>query len=69
MSVTLHLHWGYSPLLGVDEVGEFCRIAQKEDGGIVVDHIPVAFIRAELDRKSTRISSAVMATTLSAYRS
>ena len=40
---------GRVPLLGVNEVGKFRRIAQEEDGSVVVDHVPVAFVRAEFD--------------------
>jgi hypothetical protein len=49
-------------LLSVDEVREFGRVADKEDGGIVANHVPVAFFSVEFDGETTRITSSVSAT-------
>jgi hypothetical protein len=53
------------PLLSVDEMGEFCRVAYEEDGGVVVDHIPIAFGCAKLHRETARVSRTIMATAFS----
>lgn len=47
-------------LLGVNEMGEFGGIAEKEDGGVVGNNVPVSFVGPELDRESTGITSAVV---------
>lgn len=49
-------------LLSVDEVREFGRIADKEDGGIVANHVPVAFFGVEFDGETTRITGSISAT-------
>lgn len=54
-------------LLGVDEVGELCGVADEEDGGIVEDHIPVTFICAEFDGEPTRVASSICRARLSTY--
>jgi len=53
-------------LLGVDEVRELGGISQEEDGRVVGDHVPIAFIGTELDGKSTRVTSAISRGALSA---
>ena len=40
----------------MDEVGEFVGIADEEDGGVVADHIPVAFFGVEFDGKAAHIT-------------
>lgn len=52
------------PFLGVDEVRELGRVTQKEDGGVVGDHVPIALIGTEFDAEATRIASAVVGTGL-----
>ena len=46
-------------LLGVDEVREFGGVPDEEDGGVVEDPIPVAFLGLELDSESSRVTSSV----------
>ncbi len=41
---------------GVVEIGEFERIAQEEDGGVVAHQVPVAFLGVELDGKAADIA-------------
>ena len=43
-------------LLGMDEDGEFGRVAKKEDGRIVEDPIPITFFGVEFEGKASRIS-------------
>jgi hypothetical protein len=45
--------------LSVDEVGEFGGVSKEEYGSIVVDVIPITFLRAELQRESSRVTSGV----------
>ena len=40
----------------MNEVVEFQRIANEEDGSVVADHIPIAFLGVELERKAARIA-------------
>ena len=47
-------------LLGMDEVRELGRISKEEDRRIIRYHIPVALFSPELDRETSRVSSAVM---------
>ena len=47
------------PLLGVDEVGEFGRVTDEEDGGVVEDPIPVPLISSELDSEATGVASGI----------
>lgn len=47
-------------LLSVDEVRELGGISQEEDGCVIGDDIPVAFIGPHLDSEATRITSQVM---------
>lgn len=51
-------------LLGVDEVGELCGIADEEDRSVIEHPIPVTLICPELDRKATGITSGVGRTRL-----
>lgn len=46
-------------LLRMDENGEFGGIAEEEDGGVVEDPIPIAFIGVEFERKASRIPGRV----------
>ena len=46
-------------LLGVDEVGEFGRVANEENGGIVKDPVPVALGGAQLDGEATGIACGI----------
>lgn len=39
-------------LLGMDEVGEFSRIPDEEDRGVVEHPIEIALVRPNLDRKT-----------------
>ena len=41
----------------VDQVGEFDRVLDEEDGNIVADQIPIAFLGIEFDRKAAHIAS------------
>ncbi len=43
-------------LLGVDEVGEFQRVADEEHRGVVADQVPVAFLGVELDREAAHVA-------------
>ena len=43
-------------LHGMDEVRKLDRILNKEDGDVVADQIPDAFVRVELDGKSANIA-------------
>ena len=53
-------------LLRMDEVGEFCRVTNEEDGSVIEYPIPVTFLRPQLDRKPTRVASRVCRPTLTA---
>ena len=46
-------------LLAVNKVGKLNGILDEENGGVVSNHIIVAFFSVELDGKSTRISGSV----------
>ena len=46
-------------LLSVNEMGELGRIANEEDWRIVEYPVPVAFVRTQLDSKTTRITRSV----------
>lgn len=46
-------------LLGVDEHGEFARVAQEEDRSIVEDPVPVTLLSVELHSKSSRVARTV----------
>ena len=46
-------------LLSVDETWKENRVTDKENGSIVANQIPVAFLSVEFDSKSTRISSSI----------
>jgi hypothetical protein len=43
----------------VNEVRELCGVSNKEDGGVVVDMVPVSLLSSEFERESTRITSSV----------
>lgn len=45
--------------LGVDEVGEFGRIPNKEDGSVVEHPVKVALFSSDLDGKATGITSGI----------
>ncbi|MND83629.1 hypothetical protein D3C80_754970 [compost metagenome] len=47
------------PLLGVDEIGEFQRIADEEDGGVVPHQIPVALLGVELEGEAAYVALGV----------
>ena len=44
------------PLLGVDEVGELQRVADKENGGVVANHVVVALLSVELEGEPAWVS-------------
>ncbi len=46
-------------LLGVDEVGEFQRIAHEEDRRVVADDVPVAFLGVEAQREAAHVALGV----------
>ena len=48
--------------LGVNEVGELDAIADKEDGSIVSDKIPVSILGVKLERKSSRVTRRIWST-------
>lgn len=52
-------------LLGVDEIREFNRVSDEEYGGVVTNHIPIAFFGVELDSETTRISLGISGSLLS----
>jgi hypothetical protein len=47
------------PLLGVNEVGELGRITDEEHWRVVVDPVPVALWRTDLDGETTGVASSV----------
>lgn len=49
-------------LLGVDEVREFNGVSDEEDGGVVTNHIPIAFFSVELDGETTGITFGISGT-------
>jgi hypothetical protein len=53
-------------LLGVDEVRELRGVAEEEDGGVVGNHVPVAFVSPELDTEAARVAGQVRSTALAA---
>lgn len=46
-------------LLGMNKVGELCRVAKEEDGSVVEYPVEIAFISTNLDGKTTRITGSV----------
>jgi hypothetical protein len=54
-------------LLGVDEITKLQRILDEENGGIVADHVPVAFLGVELEGESAGITLGVSGTLFSAH--
>lgn len=46
-------------LLSMDEEGKLGGIAEKEDGGVVVNPIPVTLFSIELDGETTRIAGSI----------
>ena len=46
-------------LLCVDEVGEFGRISDEEDRGVVEHPVQVALLGSDLDSEATRITSSI----------
>ena len=51
-------------LLCVNEKRELRRVAEEEDGCVVVNPIPIALISIELDRETSRVTSSVWRTLL-----
>jgi len=51
-------------LLSVNEVRELHRVSEEEDGSVVVNVIPVSFLRSQLDRETTRVTSGIGRSTL-----
>ena len=47
------------PLLGMDQVGELERIPNEEHRRVVTHHVPVSFLRVELDGESTGVAGRV----------
>lgn len=52
-------------LLRVDEVGELDGVFDKENRGVVSDHVVVAFFSVELNRKPTGVSHGIRSTSFS----
>ena len=50
--------------LCVDEERKLGRIAEEEDGSVVVDPVPVALLSVKFDRKAARVSSGIWRTLL-----
>jgi hypothetical protein len=46
-------------LLGMNEVGEFGRVAKEEDGSVIEYPVEIAFISTNLDGETTRITGSV----------
>ena len=55
-------------LLGMNKVGELCRVAKEEDGSIVEYPVKITFVSANLDRKTTRITGGVCRARLATNR-
>ncbi|MNL13283.1 hypothetical protein D3C87_1341860 [compost metagenome] len=53
---------------GVVQVGEFQRVTQEEDRGVVAHQIPVAFLGIELHRETTDIALGIGRAALAGYR-
>jgi hypothetical protein len=51
-------------LLSVNEMGEFCRVTDKKDRGIIEHPIEVALVSLKLDSKPARITSSIGGTRL-----
>ena len=47
------------PLLSMDEMGEFCRIAKEKDRSVVEYPIEDTFFGLDLDRKSLHILESI----------
>ena len=45
--------------LSVDKAGEQNGVTDEEDGRVIADQVPVAFLSVELDSESPRISNCV----------
>ena len=56
------------PLLGVDKVGELQRVAHEEYRRIVADHVPIAFLGIEAQRKAAHVALGIGSTTLARHR-
>src|SRR5205814_7140372 len=52
---------------GVDDVGKFDRVLNKENGDVVSDEIPVALLGIELDRKPAHITRQIGRTFTARY--
>jgi hypothetical protein len=52
-------------LLAMEEVWELHGVLDEEDWGVVANHVVVSFFGVELDGESTRISVAIVGSTLS----
>jgi len=50
--------------LSVNEVGEFCRIADEEHRSVVEDPVHVTLLRPDLDGEASRITSSICTTAL-----
>ena len=46
-------------LLSVDKAGEQNGVTDEEDGRVIADQVPVAFLSVELDSESPRISNGI----------
>jgi hypothetical protein len=58
---------GGAALLGVEKVGKLYRVLYKEDGCVVANHIVVAILGVMLKRKTTRVTVAVVGSTLASH--
>lgn len=47
------------PLLGMDEMREFCRVPDEEDRRVVEHPVPVALFSTKFESKATRIAGGV----------
>ena len=54
-------------LLAADELLELDRIADKEDRGVVADHVKNAFVRVHLDREAARVAPCIGAATFACH--
>lgn len=49
-------------LLGVNEIREFNRVSNEENGSVITNHIPIAFFGVEFNSETTRITFGISGT-------
>src|SRR5438132_7766435 len=54
-------------LLRANKVGEFVRISDEEDRGIVADQVPITLLGVELHRKAAHVALGIGGTPLAGY--